>query len=95
MRTINTDLYYFSGTGNSLVVARDIAKKINGKLISIPTLMAEETIKTGADTIGIVSPAYYMRIPGIVARFIGKLTNLQSKYIFVIVTVGGIAGGIL
>jgi ferredoxin len=76
-------------------VARDIAVKINGKLVSIPSVMDKETITTDADVIGIVTPAYYMRIPGIVARFIGKLTDLQSKYIFAVVTVGGIAGGIL
>jgi ferredoxin/flavodoxin len=92
---MNAEIYYFSGTGNSLVVGRDIAEKINGKLISIPSVMDKETIKTGADVIGIVTPAYYMRIPGIVARFIGKLTDLQSRYTFVIVTVGGVAGGIL
>jgi len=95
VKTISTELYYFSGTGNSLVVAKDIAEKINGKMISIPLVMDKETIKTDADVLGIVSPAYYMRIPAIVERFIGKLTNLQSKYIFAIVTVGGIAGGVL
>lgn len=92
---MSTELYYFSGTGNSLVVARDIVEKINGKLIYIPSVMDKETIKTDADVIGIVSPAYYMRMPRIVEKFIDKLTNLQSKYIFAIVTVGGIAGGIL
>jgi ferredoxin len=92
---VSTEIYYFSGTGNSLVVARDIAEKIDGKLISIPALINKESIKIDADALGIVSPAYYMRMPGIVERFIGKLTNLQSKYIFAIVTVGGIAGGIL
>jgi ferredoxin/flavodoxin len=95
VKNIGTELYYFSGTGNSLVVARDIAEKISGKLISIPSMMDKETITTDADVIGIVTPAYYMRIPRIVERFIGKLTDLQSKYIFVIVTVGGVAGGIL
>jgi ferredoxin/flavodoxin len=92
---VSTEIYYFSGTGNSLVVARNIAEKIDGKLIYIPAVMDEESIKINADALGIVTPAYYMRIPGIVERFIGKLTNLQSKYIFAIVTVGGIAGGIL
>jgi len=92
---MSTELYYFSGTGNSLVVARDIAAKINGKLISIPTVMDKESIKIDADVLGIVSPTYCMRMPGIVERFIGKLANLQSKYIFAIVTVGGVAGGIL
>ena len=92
---VSTELYYFSGTGNSLVVARDIARKINGKLISIPSVMDKESIKIDADVVGIVFPAYYMRMPGIVERFINKLTNLQDKYIFAIVTVGGIAGSVL
>ena len=92
---MSTELYYFSGTGNSLVVARDIAEIIDGKLISIPAVMDKESIKIDADVLGIVSPTYCMRMPRIVERFIGKLTNLQSKYIFAIVTVGGIAGGIL
>jgi len=28
---MSTEIYYFSGTGNSLVIARDIAGKTNGK----------------------------------------------------------------
>lgn len=89
------EIYYFSGTGNSLAVARDIADKIGGKLISIPAVIDKENLIIDADVLGIISPTYYMRIPGIVERFIGKLTNLQNKYIFAVATVGGIAGGIL
>ena len=92
---MSTEIYYFSGTGNSLVVARDIAGKIDGKLISIPSVIDKESIRTDAGTVGIVSPAYYTRMPGIVERFIGKLTGLQGKYIFAIITVGGIAGDVL
>jgi ferredoxin/flavodoxin len=92
---VKKEIYYFSGTGNSLVVARDIAEKISGKLISIPAVMDEAIITTDANALGIVFPAYYMRMPRIVERFIGKLTNLQSKYVFAIVTIGGVAGGIL
>lgn len=92
---MSTEIYYFSGTGNSLAVARDIAGRIDGKLISIPAAMDEESIQTDADVLGIVSPTYGMRMPRIVGRFIGRLTNLQSRYIFAVVTVGGIAGGVL
>ena len=92
---MSTELYYFSGTGNSLVVARDIAEKTDGRLISIPAVIDEENVKIDADVLGIVSPAYYMRMPRIVEAFIDKLTGLQTKYIFAIVTVGGVAGGIL
>ena len=92
---MTAEIYYFSGTGNSLIVARDIAEKIDGKLISIPAVMDKESIKIDADMLGIVSPTYCMRMPRIVERFIGKLTNLQSKYIFAIITIGGVAGGII
>ncbi|MCL5736145.1 MAG: EFR1 family ferrodoxin [Actinobacteria bacterium] len=92
---MTAELYYFSGTGKSLVVARDIANTIGAKLISIPTVMNRESVETDADILGIVSPTYYMRLPRIVESFIGKLINLDSKYVFGIVTVGGIAGGVL
>jgi hypothetical protein len=35
---MSTEIYYFSGTGNSLVVARDIARKTGGRLIPIATV---------------------------------------------------------
>ncbi len=92
---MSTELYYFSGTGNSFVVARDIAEKTGARLTSIPSVMYNETIEITADAVGIVSPAYYMRMPRIVEAFIGKLSGLQSRYVFAIVTVGGVAGGIL
>jgi len=57
--------------------------------------MDKERIETDADVLGVVSPTYCMRMPRIVEAFIGKLTDLQSKYIFAVVTVGGIPGGVL
>ncbi len=88
---MSMEIYYFSGTGNSLAVARDIAGKTNGKLISIASLMDKESIKTGADVIGMVFPIYYEPyggVPLIVRRFIQKLENISSKYIFAICTYG-------
>lgn len=96
---MNTNIYYFTGTGNSLVVARDIARKINGKLISITSLTVMTSIKIDADIIGIVFPVYYADfggIPLIVERFVKKLENLTSKYLFAICThAGGPRGTIL
>jgi ferredoxin len=93
---LSTDIYYFSGTGNSLVVARDIAKKTNGKLISMPSLIKEESIRTEADVIGLVFPVYYATndcgIPLIVGRFVEKLENIGSKYIFAVCTCGYMPG---
>ncbi|MCX5971844.1 MAG: hypothetical protein NTV14_10165 [Coprothermobacterota bacterium] len=53
---MNAEIYYFSGSGNSLAVARDLATKRMGKLISIPCLMKRDRILPDADIIGIVFP---------------------------------------
>ncbi len=90
-----TEIYYFSGTGNSLVVARDIAEKMEGNLISIPSMMDKERIKTDADIIGIVFPVYYLgtvNIPLVVQRFVMKLDEISTKYIFAVCTYGGGSG---
>jgi len=82
-------VYYFSGTGNSLIVARDIAGKINGKLIPVTSVIDNEIIKTDADMIGIIFPVYNQGIPFIIKRLVDKMDNLDQKYIFGICTCGG------
>lgn len=89
---MSTEIYYFSGTGNSLVVARDIAGKTKGKLISIPSVMDKESITTDADVIGIVFPVYHAIFDGmplIIRRFVRKMENIDSKYIFAVCTCKG------
>jgi len=90
---MTVDVYYFSGTGNSLAVARDIAEKTCGKLISISSVMSEDRIETDADVVGVVFPVYgLVRIPSIVERFVWKLDGASSKYIFAVSTYGSMAG---
>lgn len=43
---MSIEVYYFSGTGNSLAVARDIAEQTRGKLISISSVINRESIQT-------------------------------------------------
>ena len=86
---MTVDIYWFSGTGDSLAVARDIADKTGGRLIRIASQMDRDRIRTEADTIGIVFPVYYASlgdsgIPRIVRRFVGKLDDLGSKYVFAV-----------
>ncbi len=86
---MSVDIYYFSGTGNSLVVARDISQKTNGKLVSMPSVMSKDRIETDAQVIGVVFPIQGMfRVPSIVERFVGKLDGVSSKYIFAVTTFG-------
>ena len=89
---MSTDIYYFTGTGNSLAVARDIASRIDGKLLSIPSLMDNEIVTTDAEAIGLVFPVHHKGIPLILKRFVGKIENLENRYIFAIYTYGDTPG---
>jgi Pyruvate/2-oxoacid:ferredoxin oxidoreductase delta subunit/flavodoxin len=96
MTTKPTTIFYFSASGNSLALARDIAERINGTLVPIPAVMSKETIQLDADTVGIVFPVYYASndcgIPLIIERFVNKLEGIGSKYIFAVCTHSGMAG---
>jgi len=89
---LSTEIYYFSGTGNSLAVARNISAEMNGKVISITSVMDKDTITTDADVIGIIFPVYnavFEGMPLMVKRFANKLDNIGSKYIFAVCTSKG------
>jgi len=87
---MNTEIYYFSGTGNSLYVARELQKKIpNSSLIPIIRLLNKNTnIKTNAAVIGFVFPVHALTIPIAVKRFLKKADMSTAEYIFAIATRG-------
>ncbi|WP_319560384.1 EFR1 family ferrodoxin [Marispirochaeta sp.] len=82
-------VYYFSATGNSLYVARQIVKNINGELIPIASQMNKNNIGINTDIVGIVFPVYYNRIPIIIEKFIKLLMQIEGKYLFAVCTYGG------
>ena len=88
-------IYYFSGTGNSLSAAKDIASKLSDtELLSIPKEI-DNNIRFDADKIGIVFPVYAWGMPLIVNDFIKKFSCLKGKYLFAVATYGGLLGGTL
>ncbi len=91
-----TEIYYFSGTGNSLAAARVIAGKTDGKLIPVSSVIGRDKIETDADVIGIVFPIYYVintGLPVIISKFAKKLSGgIGAKYIFAAGTCGGGSG---
>jgi ferredoxin/flavodoxin len=89
---MSIDIYYFSGTGNSLSVAKDIAAKTGGNLIPIASVVDKDVINPDSDVIGIVFPVYYTELPVIIKRFVGKLADIEHKYMFAVCTFGGSAG---
>lgn len=82
-------IYYFTGTGNSLMVAKEISKRLgNTRIISIAKAIKNEENMSKAHRIGFVFPVYYNGIPEVVERFI-KQMNFKAEYVFVIATRGG------
>jgi ferredoxin/flavodoxin len=92
MRQQKAQIFYFTGTGNSLVVARSVAEQIEGHLTAIPSVVDKESIQVEAKIIGVVFPVYLRGVPLIVKRFLKKLRGLEGRYIFAIATNGGKPG---
>ncbi|MCB4792760.1 MAG: EFR1 family ferrodoxin [Elusimicrobia bacterium] len=85
---MKTTIYYFTGTGNSLKVARDIAGGL-GETELIPIAKAiKNDVKPSADRIGLIFPVYVWGVPVIVTNFVKKL-EATDKYFFSVVTYGG------
>ncbi len=84
----NTEIYFFSGTGNSFIVAQDLANGLDAKLISVISSMEDAVIDTTAEVIGIVFPIYDFKAPVLIETFIKKLNCNHDAYIFAACTYG-------
>jgi ferredoxin len=89
---VATHVYYFSGTGNTLTVAKALASRLDGEAIPIASIVASERIELQADVIGIAFPVYYGDLPNIVRRFARELGPASDRYVFGVATYGGAAG---
>ncbi|MBN2349775.1 MAG: 4Fe-4S dicluster domain-containing protein [Bacteroidales bacterium] len=87
---MNTEIYYLSGTGNSLHVARELQKKISeSKLIPIVRLLNNDVIKTNADMVGFIFPNFCLTIPIPIHEFLKKVDLSSAHFLFAICTRGG------
>ena len=83
-------VFYFTGTGNSLAVA----KRIGGTLISIPQVINSDNRYYKDDVIGVVYPVYWATAPDMVLEFLVK-AKFECDYSFIISTSGGMNGSSL
>ena len=84
---MSTEVYYFSGTGNSLYVAKELQKRIpETELIPIVSLLNKDIIKTSGKTVGFVFPVHALTIPIVVKKFLRKIDLTSAEYIFAIAT---------
>ncbi|MBN1822859.1 MAG: EFR1 family ferrodoxin [Endomicrobiales bacterium] len=89
---MKTIIYYFSGTGNSLKVAKDVAEELgNTEVLPIAKALKGQ-VRTDADAIGVVYPVYMWGLPLMVAEFLKRFENTGNKYFFCVATFGGDPG---
>ena len=81
-------VFYFTGTGNSLYVARELGGE---QVISIPQALKNGVLEYEADEIGIVYPVYGHMPPNIVKEFL-KAARLKADYFFAVLTYGNNRG---
>jgi len=85
-------IFYFSGTGNSLFLARSLAARLDADLIDMAALDSGTCIEISQDVTGFVFPVYYGQIPLIVGRVLGRLSFRSAPYVFAVATYGGGTG---
>ena len=83
-------IYYFSGTGNSLSVAKELARLIGDNMLTDITEADASAQRIDSDVIGFVFPVYAWGLPLVVKHFISKLPTALPKdcFVYAILTCG-------
>ena len=77
-------ILYFTGTGNSLYVA----KNFDAELFSIPQMEQQGIYEFSDDSVGFVFPCYMYDVPSAVKEFLKK-AKIDAEYKFALFTYGG------
>jgi flavodoxin len=85
-------VFCFSGTGNSLKVAKTISKELEN--CAIVSMAKPFSFTKQYDSIGFVYPVYFWGLPKIVIECIKhiNLGNNRNTYFYSVATYGGLAG---
>jgi len=87
---METIIYYFTGTGNSLKIARSLSENLEDcELIPIAKVWEMENLASKSENVGFIFPLYYSGLPKIVDDFIKKIDLSKSNYFFTVITSTG------
>ncbi len=88
---METLILYFSGTGNSLVCARNIQKAFPGSLLQ--RIHSKTKLEINCDNLFIVVPTYAYGVPDVVFKYLKKAV-IKTNYSALIATYGTKTGGL-
>jgi ferredoxin len=94
--SMKADLFYYTGTGNSLWAARTLAEKLGDAAIIPISRIAGKPFAEGVDAVGIIFPVHMWGLPRKVIAFVETLANDPSRYYFAVaVNAGQVAATLL
>ena len=83
-------IYYFTGSGNTLAIAKDLAKVIKDTELVRITKKNEDGLDGSAyESVGFVFPVYFCGIPAMVWKFIKNLNINSGAYLYAVGNYGG------
>ena len=85
-------IFCFSGTGNCLDIAKNIAARLGDTDIVLMRSAPAVTDCTGAERVGFVFPCYAGGLPGHVEEYVRSLTIPAEAYKFAVVSYAGYPG---
>ena len=90
-----TTIYWYSATGNSLSLARAIAREIGGARIEPLARYRTEVARPQTPRVGIIFPIHAWGPPRTVDEFAARIDLGAAHYVFAVATCGGTAAGTL
>jgi len=79
---MKTVLFHYTGTGNSLWAARQLAARIDGTRLVPLRDSASSAAAAGAEAVGLVFPVHIWGLPGRIVRFVETLNLPPETYLF-------------
>ncbi len=93
---MKTDLFFYTGTGNSLWTARSLAKELGDAEVIPITRCSGAPVVSRAEAIGIIFPVHIWGLPRRVIAFADALAKDPSRYHFAVaVNAGQVAATLL
>jgi len=90
---LNTIIFYYTGTGNSLWAARTLADQLQAPQPVLLHTVKDMSAYRDAKAVGIVFPVHIWGVPAAVIRFVEMLKELHPEYVFAVaVNAGQVAG---
>jgi Pyruvate/2-oxoacid:ferredoxin oxidoreductase delta subunit len=81
-------ILYFSGSGNSLAIAQQLAEKLDERTMSLYDALDADLLDE--KRIGLVYPTYWLDAPMAVKQLVAQLTLPKKAYTFIVITCGAL-----